>query len=116
MHTRTYRAFFGVHSFVPLMTLVRSALPGHIYGWLAYRVFNYLFSWTDLRWERRLRGRFFQFSPVYVSAECMRWWLGRGSLLEACVDENVLPDTSVYCRRQRRHGIIHRPCRRFRCM
>src|ERR1035438_7836590 len=28
-------------------------------------------------WDRGLRDRMFQFSPVYVSAESMRWWLGR---------------------------------------
>lgn len=63
------------------MMIIHRTLPGRIYGWLGYRVFNYLFSWTDLRWERRLRNGFFQFSPVYVSSECMRWWLGRGKHL-----------------------------------
>ena len=81
MSTRFYRAFFGIHSFIPLMTVIRGILPGRLYGWLGYRVFNYLFSWTDLRWERRLRNRFFQFAPVYISSECMRWWLGRGNHL-----------------------------------
>jgi hypothetical protein len=40
-----------------------------------------LFTWSDLNWELRLRNRLFQFSPVYVSAECMRWWLGKGMFL-----------------------------------
>ena len=79
MSTRMYRAFFGIHSFIPLMMMIHSFMPGSLYGWLGYRVFNYLFGWTDLNWERRLRNRFFQFSPVYVSSECMRWWLGRGT-------------------------------------
>ena len=79
MSTGLYRAFFGIHSFIPLMMVIHRIMPGALYGWLGYLVFNYLFSWTDLRWERRLRSRFFQFSPVYVSAECMRWWLGRGT-------------------------------------
>lgn len=78
MSTRLYRAFFGIQSFIPLMMFIHRHIPRRVYGWLGYRVFNYLFAWTDLRWERRLRNRFFQFSPVYVSAECMRWWLGRG--------------------------------------
>jgi hypothetical protein len=79
MSAPLYRAFFGVQAFIPLMCFIHRHLPRGLYGWLGYRVFNYLFSWTDLRWERRLRGRFFQFAPVYVSAECMRWWLGRGT-------------------------------------
>jgi hypothetical protein len=44
---------------------------------MGYRVFSFLFNWTDDRWERDLRDRMFQFAPVYVSAESMRWWLGR---------------------------------------
>ena len=44
---------------------------------MGYRVFAFLFNWTDDRWERDLRNRMFQFAPVYVSAESMRWWLGR---------------------------------------
>jgi hypothetical protein len=79
MSAPLYRAFFGVQAFIPLMCFIHRHFPRGLYGWLGYRVFNYLFSWTDLRWERRLRGRFFQFAPVYVSAECMRWWLGRGT-------------------------------------
>ena len=106
MSARLYRAVFGVHSFIPLMMVIHRFMPGSVYGWLGYRVFSYLFSWTDLRWERRLRNRFFQFSPVYVSAECMRWWLGRGipSLppsppsceASANIDETVLQGKSVF--------------------
>ena len=44
---------------------------------MGYRVFSFLFNWTDERWELALRDRLFQFSPTYVSAESMRWWLGR---------------------------------------
>lgn len=44
---------------------------------MGYLVFSFLFNWSDTRWDRGLRDRFFQFSPVYVSAESMRWWLGR---------------------------------------
>lgn len=82
MSTGLYRAFFGIHSFVPLMMAIHSILPAAIYGWLGYRVFNFLFNWTDLNWERRLRNRFFQFSPVYVSSEAMRWWLGKGAFFD----------------------------------
>jgi hypothetical protein len=78
MSTQIYRACFGIHSFIPFMMVMHSVTPGPVYGWLGYRVFNYLFAWTDLNWEQRLRNRFFQFSPVYVSSECMRWWLGKG--------------------------------------
>ncbi|OCL08043.1 alpha/beta-hydrolase [Glonium stellatum] len=72
-----FRAIFGIHAFIPFMMTMRSILPGHFYGAMGYRVFSFLFNWTDERWERDLRDRMFQFAPVYVSAESMRWWLGR---------------------------------------
>ena len=73
-----FRLFFGNHAFIPLMMTMHSFLPGRIYGALGYRVFCYLFGWTDELWDRGLRTRMFQFSPVYISAEAIRWWLGRG--------------------------------------
>ncbi|KAH7086831.1 Alpha/Beta hydrolase protein [Paraphoma chrysanthemicola] len=72
-----FRLVFGIHAFIPFMMTMHSLLPGHFYGDMGYRVFAFLFNWTDDRWERDLRDRMFQFAPVYVSAESMRWWLGR---------------------------------------
>lgn len=72
-----FRIFFGIHAFIPFMMAMHSLLPGRLYGALGYRVFSFLFNWTDDRWERDIRDRLFQFAPVYVSAESMRWWLGR---------------------------------------
>lgn len=59
------------------MMTMHALLPGKLYGALGYRVFSFLFNWTDDRWEQDLRDRMFQFAPVYVSSESMRWWLGR---------------------------------------
>ncbi|KAF1832380.1 alpha/beta-hydrolase [Decorospora gaudefroyi] len=72
-----FRTFFGIHAFIPFMMLMHACLPATFYGAMGYRVFAFLFNWTDERWERDLRDRMFQFAPVYVSAESMRWWLGR---------------------------------------
>ncbi|OTB06682.1 hypothetical protein M426DRAFT_318744 [Hypoxylon sp. CI-4A] len=72
-----FRVMFGIHAFIPIMMSMHSILPPGIYGWLGYKVFSFLFDWTDTRWDRGLRDRMFQFAPVYVSAESMRWWLGR---------------------------------------
>ncbi|SLM37691.1 Partial AB-hydrolase lipase domain [Lasallia pustulata] len=72
-----FRVFFGIHAFIPLMMTMHRFLPGRLYGAMGYRVFSFLFNWTDTRWERDTRNRKFQFAPVYVSAESMRWWLGR---------------------------------------
>jgi pimeloyl-ACP methyl ester carboxylesterase len=72
-----FRLMFGVHAFIPLMMTMHRALHPRVYGWLGYKVFSFLFNWTDTRWDRGLRDRMFQFAPVYVSSESMRWWLGR---------------------------------------
>ncbi|KAF1975724.1 alpha/beta-hydrolase, partial [Bimuria novae-zelandiae CBS 107.79] len=72
-----FRAIFGIHAFIPFMMTMHALLPPRFYGAMGYRVFSFLFNWTDDRWERDLRDRMFQFAPVYVSAESMRWWLGR---------------------------------------
>lgn len=72
-----FRVFFGIHAFIPFMMTMHKVLPGTLYGALGYRVFSFLFNWTDDRWDRDIRDRMFQFAPVYVSAESMRWWLGR---------------------------------------
>lgn len=81
-----FRLFFGIHSFIPLMMTMHSLLPSRLYGALGYQIFSYLFDWSDRRWDRGLRDRMFQFSPVYVSAESMRWWLGRdGFSVQKCI-------------------------------
>ncbi|KAI0137008.1 Alpha/Beta hydrolase protein [Xylariales sp. AK1849] len=72
-----FRFMFGIHAFIPLMMSMHSLLPAGLYGWLGYKVFSFMFDWTDTRWDRALKSRMFQFAPVYVSAESMRWWLGR---------------------------------------
>ena len=72
-----FRLMFGIHSFIPFMMTMHAWLPGWLYGALGYRVFSFLFNWSDDRWDQGIRNRLFQFAPVYVSAESMRWWLGR---------------------------------------
>ncbi|KAK3942756.1 sterol esterase 2 [Diplogelasinospora grovesii] len=72
-----FRLMFGIHAFIPTMMTMHSLLNPRVYGWLGYKVFSFLFDWTDNRWDRGLRDRMFRFAPVYVSAESMRWWLGR---------------------------------------
>ncbi|KAI9052740.1 hypothetical protein LZ554_003014 [Drepanopeziza brunnea f. sp. 'monogermtubi'] len=72
-----FRLIFGIHAFIPLMMIMHTFIPGKLYGAMGYVVFHFLFNWSDTRWDRGLRNRLFQFAPVYVSAESMRWWLGR---------------------------------------
>lgn len=71
-----FRIVFGIHAFIPFMMVMHSSVPAKLYGVLGYKVFWFLFGWSDRLWDRGLRDRFFQFAPVYVSAETLRWWLG----------------------------------------
>lgn len=92
-----FRIVFGIHAFIPLMMTMHKILPGHLYGDMGYRVFAFLFNWSDERWERDIRDRMFQFAPVYVSAESMRWWLGRECFAkQKCIlatrEEKVMED------------------------
>ena len=81
-----FRMIFGIHSFIPIMMEAHKILPPRLYSWMGYHVFSYLFSWSDTRWDRNLRNRMFQFAPTYVSAESMRWWLGReGFAKQKCI-------------------------------
>lgn len=72
-----FRIVFGIHAFIPFMMLMHRLMPARLYGATGYRVFHFLFNWSDERWDRGLRDRCFQFAPVFVSSESMRWWLGR---------------------------------------
>ncbi|KAK4171482.1 Alpha/Beta hydrolase protein [Triangularia setosa] len=72
-----FRVMFGIHAFIPFMMEMHKRLDRKVYGWLGYKVFSFLFNWTDEKWDRGLRDRMFRFAPVYVSSESMRWWLGR---------------------------------------
>ncbi|KAL4955919.1 Alpha/Beta hydrolase protein [Aspergillus filifer] len=86
----TFRLFFGIHSFIPFMVTVRGILHARVYGTLGYIVFSYLFNWSDSRWDKGLRDRMFQFAPVYVSTETIRWWLGAdGFSTHQCILENL---------------------------
>ncbi|TGO76057.1 hypothetical protein BELL_0177g00140 [Botrytis elliptica] len=71
-----FRIIFGIHAFLPYMMVFHKIIPGKIFGTLGYHVFHLLFKWSDARWDKGTRDRCFQFAPVYVSAESMRWWLG----------------------------------------
>lgn len=81
-----YRICFGIHAFIPFMMRMHKYLPSRLYGLAGYYVFNYLFGWSDMRWDRGVRDRCFKFAPVYISAESMRWWLGRDSFAkQTCI-------------------------------
>ncbi|KAK9328380.1 Alpha/Beta hydrolase protein [Lipomyces starkeyi] len=86
MSPSTYSLLFGIHAFIPAMLVLRSIMPKRAVTYCSYAMLHFLFGWSDDRWDKFLEGRMFQFSPVYVSAENMRWWLGRdGFATRRCI-------------------------------
>lgn len=111
-----FRIIFGIHAFIPSMMTMHRWLPGNLYGAMGYRVFSFLFDWSDDRWDRDLRDRMFQFAPVYVSAESMRWWLGRECFAkQKCIlatreegkQEDVEDEMEDYYNRSKSEGPLH---------
>ncbi|PVI08219.1 alpha/beta-hydrolase [Periconia macrospinosa] len=103
-----FRAMFGIHAFIPFMMTMHSILPPKLYGVMGYQVFSFLFNWSDERWEKDLRNRMFQFAPVYVSAESMRWWLGRECFAkQKCIlttrEEKIIEDKEDEVEEQRQN-------------
>ncbi|KAH3661474.1 hypothetical protein OGAPHI_006321 [Ogataea philodendri] len=73
-----YDAFFGLNSFMPIMMKLRNIIVGSpAFGFLSYAMFSFLFDWNDHLWDRELRPYHFIFSPVYISAKLMKWWLSK---------------------------------------
>lgn len=93
------RWVFGNKSFVPMMMEMRNFLVGHkIYSFLSYVMFNYLFNWNDILWDRPLRDRHFLFSPVHISVKLMQWWLSLNPLKSSfkTFAEDTFPDIKTW--------------------
>ncbi len=90
----TYRLLFGHHAYMAIMMYMHSIFPAKLYSRLGYLMFRYMFGWTDALWDQRYRDRQLLFSPVYVSAELMFWWLGHGGFADrGCLFHHDRADT-----------------------
>lgn len=90
----TYRLMFGHHAYMAIMMHMHAIFPSKLYSRLGYLMFRYMFGWTDVLWDPRYRDRELLFSPVYVSAELMYWWLGRGGFADrGCLFHHDRADT-----------------------
>lgn len=90
---------FGDKSFVPLMMEMRDIMAGHkIFSFLSYVMFNFLFNWNDILWDRPLRDRHFLFSPVHISVKLMQWWLSLDPLKSSfkTFAEDMFPDVKTW--------------------
>ncbi|KAK9448902.1 Alpha/Beta hydrolase protein [Limtongia smithiae] len=73
-----YDLIFGIHAFIPLVITIKPLLPAWLLSSCGFALSYFLFHWSNRLWDRAMGSRMFQFIPVYTSAECLRWWLGRG--------------------------------------
>ncbi|PLW14687.1 hypothetical protein PCANC_18350 [Puccinia coronata f. sp. avenae] len=86
MRWRTWRRFFGILDFLPIMSLCVDWLPSSIFGFLGYQMFAFLFSWTDRNWLLRRKLKMFRFTPSPVSSAGIFWWTGyQGFSTRGCV-------------------------------
>ncbi|WAR62874.1 hypothetical protein PtB15_15B462 [Puccinia triticina] len=86
MRWRTWRRFFGILDFLPVMSWCVDWLPSSIFGFLGYQMFAFLFSWTDRNWLLRRKLKMFRFTPSPVSSAGIFWWTGyQGFSTRGCV-------------------------------
>ncbi|KAG0147894.1 hypothetical protein CROQUDRAFT_655468 [Cronartium quercuum f. sp. fusiforme G11] len=105
MRWRTWRRFFGVLDFMPIMRLSADYLPGKLFGFFGYQMFAFLFSWTDQNWLMRRKTKMFRFVPTPVSSAGIFWWTGyqgfstRGCVLDPQVErwfDERFPPLAIY--------------------
>ncbi|KAI5475682.1 ab-hydrolase associated lipase [Pseudohyphozyma bogoriensis] len=93
MKWKTWRRWFGVLDFIPLMRIAYDWTPSKPFGLLGYQMFAFLFNWTDTNWLLRRKPKTFRFTPSPVSSASIFWWTGyggfstRGCVLDTTVDK-----------------------------
>ncbi|GAA5953078.1 hypothetical protein JCM10213_002630 [Rhodosporidiobolus nylandii] len=93
MKWKTWRRWFGVLDFIPLMRLSYNWVPSRPFGLLGYQMFAFLFNWTDANWLLDRKPKKFCFMPSPVSSASIFWWTGyngfstRGCVLDTTADK-----------------------------
>ena len=91
---------FGRKSFIPIMMQMRNiAVGSKPFSFLSYIMFNYLFDWNDMLWDKSLRDRNFLFSPVNISVKLMQWWLSPDptkNSFKYCADKIFPPEKTWF--------------------
>eukprot|EP00999_Lentomonas_sp_LEN2_P002631 NODE_509_length_1414_cov_98.146076_g475_i0.p1 GENE.NODE_509_length_1414_cov_98.146076_g475_i0~~NODE_509_length_1414_cov_98.146076_g475_i0.p1 ORF type:complete len:294 (-),score=24.12 NODE_509_length_1414_cov_98.146076_g475_i0:36-917(-) len=68
-------AILGNTEFIPLMNIPNQFLPAWIFAELAYPMFNYLFKWSDTRWKKTRKPKYFQFTPRPNSTKLIKQYM-----------------------------------------
>ncbi|ORX35150.1 Alpha/Beta hydrolase protein [Kockovaella imperatae] len=101
----TWKRFFGVLDFIPLMRWAYDYAPPSLFAALGYTMFAFLFSWTDTNWLHRRKTKMFRFTPTPVSSASIFWWCGKGGFADRkCTLDDTLerwfddrfPSLSIY--------------------
>ncbi|GAA5985313.1 hypothetical protein JCM11641_005390 [Rhodosporidiobolus odoratus] len=93
MRWKTWRRWFGVLDFIPLMRISYNWVPSRPFGLLGYQMFAFLFNWTDANWLLNRKSKKFCFMPSPVSSASIFWWTGyngfstRGCVLDTSADK-----------------------------
>ncbi|GAA5850285.1 hypothetical protein JCM9279_006513 [Rhodotorula babjevae] len=93
MRWKTWRRWFGLLDFIPLMRISYDWVPSRLFGLLGYQMFAFLFSWTDANWLLDRKAKMFCFMPSPVSSASIFWWTGyagfstRGCVLDDTADK-----------------------------
>jgi len=105
MDWQSWRRFFGVLDFIPVMKISYDICPAYPYALLGYQMFAFLFAWTDANWLPRRKAKMFRFTPQPVSSASIFWWAGKdGFATRGCtMDPNAprwfderFPPVSIY--------------------
>ncbi|CDZ98439.1 Triglyceride lipase-cholesterol esterase [Phaffia rhodozyma] len=105
MDWKSWRRFFGVLDFIPIMTWAYDYAPQSVFAFLGYTMFSFLFDWTDANWLARRKGKMFRFTPSPVSSASIFWWAGKGGfatrkcLFDTSLDrwfDHRFPPLSIY--------------------
>ncbi|KAK4055497.1 hypothetical protein OIV83_000043 [Microbotryomycetes sp. JL201] len=92
MKWKTWRRWFGVLDFIPLMRISYNYTPSKPFGLLGYQMFAFLFNWTDKNWLLRRKPKTFRFTPSPVSSASIFWWTGYGGFsTRGCVLDPAVP-------------------------
>ncbi|WVR04487.1 hypothetical protein IAU60_001491 [Kwoniella sp. DSM 27419] len=82
MEWSTWKRFFGVLDFIPLMRWAYDYAPAKMFAALGYIMFAFLFGWTDANWLHRRKTKMFRFTPTPVSSASIFWWCGKGGFAD----------------------------------
>lgn len=101
----TWKRFFGVLDFIPLMRWSYDYAPPKLFAAMGYIMFAFLFGWTDTNWLHRRKTKMFRFTPTPVSSASIFWWCGKGGFADRkCTLDDTLerwfddrfPPLSIY--------------------